>query len=374
MATLFTATEAWAISYEDLYWQQFEQGQTGQVLGDEAYPPKVLTSPTNRSLKVTIIPLRFQEGKWQYRIIWKRTKNRQGSVSVDNKLVEPEAPQQGQETVRLPANKKIRVIFYSKPNGKGEILLRKSFTTLAEPDSTGSGNCLLDVRLCPDGSYVGRVPPACGFRACPTTTPPPPPPASTAPPTALRCEGPTSAQANQTAFFWTTGGSGSYSWSALGGSPASGQGTTFSTVFANVGNKAITVTSGSQSATCSLLVNPASSGSSTSTPPSASLTASLTGNGSNYLTANVGDTINYAWSSTGGTSFTSFYYINSPDTCASTNNSVGPHAWVASTASSANSSQIQACQAGRTYTITYRAANAAGQSVTAPAVIVTVRP
>ena len=26
--------------------------------------------------------------------------------------------------------------------------------------------CTLDAKLCPDGSYVGRVPPNCEFRAC----------------------------------------------------------------------------------------------------------------------------------------------------------------------------------------------------------------
>jgi hypothetical protein len=30
--------------------------------------------------------------------------------------------------------------------------------------------CTLDAQLCPDGSYVGRVPPTCEFSACPTAT------------------------------------------------------------------------------------------------------------------------------------------------------------------------------------------------------------
>lgn len=31
--------------------------------------------------------------------------------------------------------------------------------------------CTQDAKLCPDGSYVGRVPPSCGFAACPSEAP-----------------------------------------------------------------------------------------------------------------------------------------------------------------------------------------------------------
>ncbi len=30
--------------------------------------------------------------------------------------------------------------------------------------------CTLDAKLCPDGSYVGRVPPTCEFAMCPNPT------------------------------------------------------------------------------------------------------------------------------------------------------------------------------------------------------------
>lgn len=30
--------------------------------------------------------------------------------------------------------------------------------------------CTLDAKLCPDGSYVGRVPPSCEFAVCPSST------------------------------------------------------------------------------------------------------------------------------------------------------------------------------------------------------------
>lgn len=30
--------------------------------------------------------------------------------------------------------------------------------------------CTMDAKLCPDGSYVGRIPPDCEFAACPIPT------------------------------------------------------------------------------------------------------------------------------------------------------------------------------------------------------------
>ncbi|HYF10633.1 MAG TPA: hypothetical protein VD967_03480 [Candidatus Paceibacterota bacterium] len=30
-----------------------------------------------------------------------------------------------------------------------------------------SSLCTMDVKLCPDGSYVGRIPPSCAFATCP---------------------------------------------------------------------------------------------------------------------------------------------------------------------------------------------------------------
>jgi hypothetical protein len=29
--------------------------------------------------------------------------------------------------------------------------------------------CTMEAKLCPDGSYVGRIPPDCEFEKCPTT-------------------------------------------------------------------------------------------------------------------------------------------------------------------------------------------------------------
>lgn len=35
-----------------------------------------------------------------------------------------------------------------------------------EPEFAGSWACVAEVNVCPDGSYVGRVPPYCHFAAC----------------------------------------------------------------------------------------------------------------------------------------------------------------------------------------------------------------
>src|SRR5512146_3130686 len=39
-------------------------------------------------------------------------------------------------------------------------------TTIKNPGPDG-GVCTMDAKECPDGSYVGRVPPSCEFAACP---------------------------------------------------------------------------------------------------------------------------------------------------------------------------------------------------------------
>jgi regulatory protein YycI of two-component signal transduction system YycFG len=36
-----------------------------------------------------------------------------------------------------------------------------------EPSAENNVRCTADVKKCPDGSYVGRVPPSCSFVQCP---------------------------------------------------------------------------------------------------------------------------------------------------------------------------------------------------------------
>jgi hypothetical protein len=46
-------------------------------------------------------------------------------------------------------------------------------TPTPTPTNTGTVFCTMDAMMCPDGSYVGRVPPSCQFAACPAQTPKP---------------------------------------------------------------------------------------------------------------------------------------------------------------------------------------------------------
>ncbi len=61
---------------------------------------------------------------------------------------------------------------------------------------------------------------------------------------------------NGAANFSAAGGTGTYSWSAFGGNPASGSSQNFSTSYSSSGTKTVTVTSGNQTATCNVAVNP----------------------------------------------------------------------------------------------------------------------
>lgn len=60
----------------------------------------------------------------------------------------------------------------------------------------------------------------------------------------------------QPAAFTASGGTGSYFWTASGGNPATGSGQSFSTIYQSSGTKTVSVTSGGQSAQCSVFVNP----------------------------------------------------------------------------------------------------------------------
>ncbi|MCX6718983.1 MAG: IPT/TIG domain-containing protein [Candidatus Taylorbacteria bacterium] len=54
---------------------------------------------------------------------------------------------------------------YAKPWGKESN--RVKFTVTSNDSLVA---CTMDAKMCPDGSYVGRVGPKCEFQACPTTT------------------------------------------------------------------------------------------------------------------------------------------------------------------------------------------------------------
>jgi len=57
----------------------------------------------------------------------------------------------------------IPVCYYSTPK-----CLLASFVLSCQPSTTQQGIiCTMDAKQCPDGSYVGRVPPNCDFAPCP---------------------------------------------------------------------------------------------------------------------------------------------------------------------------------------------------------------
>lgn len=73
------------------------------------------------------------------------------------------------------------------------------------------------------------------------------------PPTGLSCNPPSqSVFLNQTANFFATGGTGTFAWSAPGGANGNGSGQFFSTSYGGAGNYIVTVTSGTESATCNV--------------------------------------------------------------------------------------------------------------------------
>jgi hypothetical protein len=85
-------------------------------------------------------------------------------------------------------------------------------------------------------------------KTCQVVVPPPPPPT-------LVCAPPIqSTTVGQTVNVGATGGDGTYSWAAPAGTPATGGGPGFSTAYAAAGAYAITVSSGTQTATCSVTV------------------------------------------------------------------------------------------------------------------------
>ncbi len=120
------------------------------------------------------------------------------------------------------------------------------------------------------------------------TTPPPP--------AQLQCNPSNqNANVNQTVYFSATGGTGNYTWTANGGYPTGGYGSSFNTSYASGGNKTVTVSDGSSSANCNVAV---------ATPQNPTLqcspqTQSANPNQPVYFTATGGDG-NYSWSTNGG--------------------------------------------------------------------------
>lgn len=65
---------------------------------------------------------------------------------------------------------------------------------------------------------------------------------------------PSTASAYQSVAFTASGGSGGYTWTSVGGDPATGSGNPFTTSYSSNGNKNATVTSGSATAQCAAYI------------------------------------------------------------------------------------------------------------------------
>ncbi len=95
-------------------------------------------------------------------------------------------------------------------------------------------------------------------------------------------------------------------------------------------------------------------------PPTASFTISWNGSYFTHnVTANVGDTITYQWSSTNGASY-SFYDTIGPSGADGCNNKSGPFSFTPAAGGTTGPYSLAACQSGYTYTMTYTVTAASG--------------
>lgn len=179
---------------------------------------------------------------------------------------------------------------------------------------------------------------------------------SVPPPTSLACA-PASqtASTNESVAFTVSGGTGPYTWSAPGSASPSGSGTTFATSYASAGSKTVTVTNGSATATCQVIVTtpPAAL---TCTPASQSV---LTGQNA-AMTAS-GGTGSYSWSAPGasattgsGTSFATSYAAAGTHTVTLTSGSTSTtcQVVVSAPAALACAPALQSAATGQTVTMT----------------------
>ncbi len=153
---------------------------------------------------------------------------------------------------------------------------------------TGSG---FTTSYAGSGTYVATVTSGSATATCQVTV-------TTATSPELVCTPPTqTAQAGQTVTVNAAGGTGSYNWSAPGGSTSTGTGASFSTSFASSGTNTITVTSGQQTATCMVTVPVIPT--LVCTPPSQTVQI-----GQMASVAASGGTGTYSWSAPGGSTST----------------------------------------------------------------------
>ncbi len=119
-------------------------------------------------------------------------------------------------------------------------------------------------------------------------------------PTSFTCSAsPTTAMTGDTINFTTSGGSGSYSWSASGADSTPGTGSTFSTTYSSIGSKTVTVTNNGNTATCNAVTITARPIALACTPSDTSVAVG------SLVTFNAsGGSGNYTWSAPGAVNMT----------------------------------------------------------------------
>jgi hypothetical protein len=114
----------------------------GRVLGDAVgvNSSVQITSPTNTALQVSMTPMNFAGGQWNYSVDWCRIKNAAGSLYITLKsntkityLSVNKTDKCGSAKFMAPAAATLRVDFWSLPNKRGVLLLRKYPVTLYAP-------------------------------------------------------------------------------------------------------------------------------------------------------------------------------------------------------------------------------------------------
>ena len=161
------AGNARAITAEEIYWGQLSSH--AQVKGETQYQQVNVTSPSYKVVKIKAQPTGYDGGMWNYTITWSRARAAQGSIYVNGAELDATADQSGEADVQLKPKARTKVEFYSLPNKRGTLLVRKYFTTLPAPAGETVA-CTQVAKLCPDGvTYVSRSGPNCEFAACPTS-------------------------------------------------------------------------------------------------------------------------------------------------------------------------------------------------------------
>ncbi len=92
--------------------------------------------------------------------------------------------------------------------------------------------------------------------------------------------------------------------------------------------------------------------------------ASLYANNQEDITVKSGDVVTFKWTSVGAVSATSSYTADAPDNCPGGVNFDGEiKPWAANTLNGSVAAEIQECQIGKTYTITFTVENEEGESI-----------